>query len=95
LLFPPFPPSFLAAFAAICSSFGVGKDKNLSSFVKIGTNFAIIEVELKGERNNIVIRREIKKASNESTWTVNGKRVYLLTCAFLFVSNVSILGGSQ
>jgi len=42
----------------------------------MGMPEASIEIELKGARStSVVIKREIKKATKESTWYLNGRRV--------------------
>ncbi|RUS15767.1 LOW QUALITY PROTEIN: structural maintenance of chromosomes protein 5-like protein [Endogone sp. FLAS-F59071] len=52
----------------------LGRAKDISEFVKTGKDNASIEIELKhrGRGGNIVIKRQIKKAKNNSIWQING-----------------------
>ncbi|KAI9654314.1 MAG: Structural maintenance of chromosomes protein 5 [Alyxoria varia] len=66
---------------AICIGLGwstshLGRAKELSEFVKHGCYNAVIEIELKGRdgETNTVIRREIQREGNKTTWFMNGSR---------------------
>ncbi|RUS31254.1 LOW QUALITY PROTEIN: P-loop containing nucleoside triphosphate hydrolase protein [Jimgerdemannia flammicorona] len=52
----------------------LGRAKDISEFVKTGKDKASIEIELKrqGRGGNIIIKRQIKKANNTSSWQING-----------------------
>lgn len=63
---------------AICLGLGwgtqhLGRAKELSEFVKHGCSEADIEIELKGHRGktNPVIRRNIRREGNKSSWSVD------------------------
>jgi len=65
---------------AICLGLGwstqhLGRAKELSEFVKHGRPEAEIEIELKGHPGKInpIIRRNIKRDGNKSSWHVNGQ----------------------
>ena len=51
----------------------LGRQKKVADFVQTGHETAVIEVELHNEPRPTIIRRTITKASNSSTWQLNGK----------------------
>ena len=50
----------------------LGRAKEISDFVKHGEAKAFIEIELKGDEKNTIIKRKIDKASHTSVWWING-----------------------
>ncbi|KAI1779085.1 P-loop containing nucleoside triphosphate hydrolase protein [Hypoxylon cercidicola] len=66
---------------AICLGLGfhprhLGRASILGEFVKHGKDFAIVEIELQGgpdDRDNPVIRLQIRKEDNKTKWWINGK----------------------
>ncbi|KAJ3220561.1 Structural maintenance of chromosomes protein 5 [Clydaea vesicula] len=50
----------------------LGRQKELRDFVKRGKESATIEIELKGDEKNYVIRRYFKVIGNKSNWKING-----------------------
>ena len=54
----------------------LGRAKEVSEFVKHGCAEAKVEIELKGHdgKRNLLIRREIQREGNKSTWHLNGDR---------------------
>ncbi|XP_006816752.1 structural maintenance of chromosomes protein 5-like, partial [Saccoglossus kowalevskii] len=64
---------------AICLGLGgktglLGRSKEVGEFVKYGRSQALLEVELSNPAGNTVIRREIVRQGNASTWYVNKVR---------------------
>lgn len=53
----------------------LGRAKDVSSFVKQGTEESLIEIELQGSKNakNLIISRHLKRQENTSKWQLNGK----------------------
>jgi len=65
---------------AICLGLGwgtqhLGRAKELSEFVKHGCSEAEIEIELKGHQGNTnpIIRRNIRREGNKSSWHIDGQ----------------------
>ncbi|KAJ3219302.1 Structural maintenance of chromosomes protein 5 [Dinochytrium kinnereticum] len=51
----------------------LGRAKEVRDFVRKSASEAAIEIELKGEKENILVERRLHAANNRSTWLLDGK----------------------
>lgn len=59
----------------LCRADSEGRQRDVYDFIKLDRNEAVIEIELKGSPNNLVIRRELSRKTRTSTYRINGKVV--------------------
>ncbi|KAJ3121956.1 Structural maintenance of chromosomes protein 5 [Nowakowskiella sp. JEL0407] len=55
----------------------LGRQKEIQDFIKSGKKNGSVEIELKGKKKNLVLKRDFMLGSNKNTWKINGQDVTL------------------